>query len=391
MDIGLYVHIPFCAIRCGYCDFYTLGASQQSHALHQAYVEAVLAELGRARKEVAVKLDTVFIGGGTPSMLSERLLDRLLAGIRDDGGDRPPREFTVEANPASLTRVKAEVLRRHGVNRISLGAQSFNTAELRQLDRLHAPGSIESTASLVRSAGFEHLNLDLIFGIPGQTMSSWHESLDRAVQCGADHLSCYGLTYEPGTPLHLRRTEGRVVPMEEGLEADMYLGMIDRLASAGFEHYEISNFARPGARCLHNLRYWHQEPGLGIGPSAAGYLDGRRWQNVPDIDEYIRRVRAGRLPRREEETLSPWERAGELAILQLRLIDGMDTYWFRERTGFDPHEWFASAIGPHAEAGRLIVSPNRLRLSRQGLLVADIVMSDFLSCQEVDAARRAAG
>jgi oxygen-independent coproporphyrinogen III oxidase len=374
-DVGLYIHVPFCPRKCGYCDFYSIVPSgSQAEDL----VDAMLVELDRVFAEHDPHVETIFVGGGTPTSLSEAALGRLAIRLRRVVDLHHPVEFSVEANPVSLNELKAALLREAGVTRISMGAQSFDRGELRALDRLHAPEDITAGVELVRRCGFEHFNLDLIFGVPGQTLQTWADSLRRTVELGPDHVACYGLTYEPGTPLTRRRDEGTVIPADEDLETDMYLFTIDFLAEAGYEQYEISNFARPGGRCRHNLRYWHNQPGLGIGPAAASYLAGRRWRNVAGVDDYVRCIRAGTSTVIDLEALSPLERAGEAAMLRLRTVEGIRYEEFREQTGFDPRQLFAEAIRQHVESGLMRATCDRVALSRKGLPLADAVIRDFL-------------
>ncbi len=374
--IGLYVHVPFCTRKCGYCDFYsTVARADQPPAL----VAALLTELDQAVIRPGHQAETIFVGGGTPTVLPQEQMQRLFEALGKLARGSRTHEFTVEANPATLDARKAALLAEAGVDRVSLGAQSFNPSELRVLDREHDPADVERSVAIARAAGIRRLNLDLIFGVPGQTLASWAESLDRALALAPEHLACYGLTYEPGTPLHRRRAVGRLRQADEDLEADLYLMTIDRLAAAGYEQYEISAYARPGGRCLHNLRYWRNLPGVGLGPSASGYLEGRRYRNVPDTAEYVRRVNAGQDAAAEWETLSPLERAGEAAMLGLRMTEGIEPAEFNGQTGFDLWSLYREVIQPHLEAGLLTVTGGRVALTRRGLLVADRIMADFLS------------
>jgi len=375
MDVGLYIHIPFCAKKCKYCDFYSNVADKTTMA---SFVEAVLIELNSAVVAQDVRVKTIFIGGGTPSLLPEDLLTGLLMGLKQIVNQHEPEEFTIEANPATLSDSKACILREHGVNRISIGIQSFQSQELQVLGRIHGLDDITESVEIIRRAGFEHLNFDLIFGIPDQTMSSWRDSLQRAVDLGPDHMACYGLTYEPGTLLHAQRDAGTIIPVEQELEAEMYLAAIDRLAEAGFEHYEISNFAHTGGFCRHNLGYWNNQPSIGIGPSAVSFMAGRRWKNVPDTAEYVHRVLSGKSLAEESETLTSRRRAGELAMLQLRLIKGLKGSFFREKTGYDPHRLFAPIVDRCVRKGLLRVEGEYIALTRKGLLLADEVIADFL-------------
>ncbi len=378
IDAGLYVHVPFCRTKCGYCDFYSLVPAEGQAG---RYVDAVLAELadGPAAPGGPARVRTIFVGGGTPTVLPVAELLRLFRALGELARRDGVSEFTVEANPASLDEAKALALREAGVNRVSIGVQSFAAAELRTLGRSHRPEDVAQTVRSVRRWGFAHINLDLIFGIPGQTERSWEESLRMAIDLGPDHIACYGLTYEPGTPLHRRWVEGALDPCGEEAEVRMYECAIDTLTSAGFEHYEISNFARPGARCEHNLAYWRNEPYVGLGPAAASYFEGVRTRNVADVEEYVRRIALGQSPVVESERLDAKSRAGETAMLQLRLTDGIDRRWFERQTGFDPLTLFADVIRWHVAGRRLSVTPTHIRLTRSGLLIADSVMADFIT------------
>jgi oxygen-independent coproporphyrinogen-3 oxidase len=342
-------------------------------------VDALVRELAvYAARGTVGPFDTVFVGGGTPTVLPADELRRLLGALQQHTVAVGDVEFTVEANPATVTPATADLLVAAGVNRVSLGAQSFDPAELRVLDRAHAPEDVPRTVQTCRAAGIRQLSLDLIFGIPGQTPASWAASLAAALALAPDHLSCYGLTYEPDTPLRARRDAGLVHPVDEDLEAELFERTIDTLAAAGFEQYEISNFARPGSRCRHNLRYWRNEPYLGLGPSAAGFIDEVRYKNVADTAAYTAAVAEGRSPRCEEETLPPQRRARETAVLELRLIEGIDRRRFSARYGIDPVALFGDALTRHTANGLLVVTGTHVRLTRRGLLCANVVMADVV-------------
>jgi len=390
---SLYVHVPFCHTICGYCDFYSV---VYDRGRITPLVGALLCELDQCGRRYAPALRTIYVGGGTPTTLPPNELSRLLTAVRSDVefagpiSDRPAEsavgsvadrtccEFTVEANPATVTPEIADVLMGCAVTRVSIGAQSFHPSELRVLDRLHAPPQVGQTVAICRRAGIPQVNLDLIFAIPGQTLESWLANLRQAVELGPDHLSCYGLTYEHGTPLYERLQRGQVRQADSELEAEMYEATIDTLAAAGYRQYEISNFAKPGCECRHNLVYWRNEQYLGVGPSAAGYVDAVRYRNVPDVAAYVHAVSAGRSPRVEEERRSLDQQARETAMLSLRLTDGLDRRTFAARFGRDATELFADAVRRHVSLGLLEVSDGAIRLTRRGLLLADSVISDFL-------------
>lgn len=338
-------------------------------------VVALSAEM--AERDPGRQTESVFIGGGTPTVLPASALAALLAPVRDRTA--PVAEFTVEANPSSTDELKLDLLRRHGVNRISFGAQSFHADDLEVLQRLHDPRHIVESVCAARAAGFENINLDLIYAVPGQTLARWRDSLRRAVDLETEHLACYALMYEPGTQLTQLRRNGRIVACDEELEADMFELTIDELTAAGFEHYEISNFAKPGRRCHANVIYWQNREYLGIGPSAVSYLDGARQKNVPDVRQYIDGMKTG--PASiviERERLAPVARACETAVQMLRLTDGIDINLFRRLTGMDPASLFAEPLRRFSTAGLMQATADSIRLTRRGMLVANRIMSDLL-------------
>ena len=374
-SLALYIHVPFCRARCGYCDFFSVaGAAPQKM---KRVVDALIAELAARKPAVPDGPTTIFVGGGTPTVLPNDELDRLLEAAQPNV--RPTGEITVEANPESVTPGKCDTLAGCGVNRLSIGAQAFDPNELRLLERVHEVLTINSSVRLARQAGIHNLNLDLMFGIPGQTRETWADSLRRAVDLGVEHLSCYGLTYEPGTRLAQALEAGTVSPCDEELETELYLQAIDTLTAAGYEQYEISNFARPGRACRHNLAYWRNEPSIGIGPSAAGYLDGRRYRNVADLDAYVERIEQTGLAEETSETLTGAELAGELVMLGLRMRDGLDMSDVHARSGVDVRTACAGALADLEKRSLLRISGDRLVLTRPGLLVADAVITDLMA------------
>ncbi len=367
-----YVHIPFCAHHCGYCDFAI--ATGQDHWI-ELYLDALATELSTLNGPTPVR--TLFLGGGTPSHLSAAQLERLLAAVRrwlplKEGG-----EFSVEANPDSLDADKVAVLADHGVTRVSLGAQSFHPHLLRTLERKHGPDEVPRAVERVRRR-IEQVSLDLIFGVPGQTPDEWREDLARALALGPDHVSTYGLTYEKGTPLWKQRHRGLVRPLGEEAELEMYAAAIDALETAGFEHYEISNFARPGRRCRHNETYWANEAYFGFGMGAARYVLGRRELNTRDLHAYIRQTLAGEPATFQSEELEPTERARETMAVQLRRADGIDRAGFLTQTGFDLDVVAGEELVSLREQGLLNDDGSRVRLTRRGKYVADAVIERLL-------------
>jgi oxygen-independent coproporphyrinogen-3 oxidase len=342
-------------------------------------VDALLTELKGQAGALADGPFTVFVGGGTPTVLPDDQLSRLVKAVGEHVDESAGVEFTVEANPATLTTSNAAILRRFGANRISMGAQSFDPADLAVLERIHSPEDIGPGVRIARNAGFEEVNLDLIFAIPGQTMARWLDSLEKALSLEPEHLACYALTFEPNTVLTAKMQHGRITPCDENLEADMLLAARDRLTSEGFEHYEVSNYARPGYRCVHNVNYWRNKPYLGVGPSAVSYLDGVRRKNIADWAKYTTMINETGMAAVESETLSDFHRAGETAWLALRLADGIDPALFRIQTGLSAGDVFAESMARHAADGHLVVNDASIRVSTSGLLLTDLIAADFLN------------
>ncbi|MBK8915863.1 MAG: radical SAM family heme chaperone HemW [Phycisphaerales bacterium] len=370
---SLYVHVPFCHTICGYCDFYSAVLDKRRVT---PLVDALLRELDRLCDAYVLQLDTIFVGGGTPTVLPAAELERLLKRLATH--TTPGCEFNVEANPATVTDEIAEALRAAGVNRVSIGAQSFDRGELAVLDRIHNPEQVPQTVERVRRAGIPRISLDLIFAVPGQTTERWLANLSAALALGPQHLSCYGLTYEPGTPLFEQLRSGRVQRVDEDREADLLEATIDHLATAGFAQYEISNFALPGEACRHNLVYWNNLPALGIGPSAAGFDGLLRYRNVPDTAAYVRMMESGATARIEEERLSFDRRMRETAMLGLRLTRGLNRAEFTARFGHDPLSLFPDAGSDFICDGLLSVDADCVRLTRRGLLLANRVSAAVL-------------
>lgn len=369
-----YVHIPFCAHKCGYCDFASLAGMDH---LADRYLSALEREMA-ANLGDPQEVDTLFVGGGTPTRLDAAQLDRLMRIIGRWLVPAPGAEWTVEANPGTVDRRKADILAEAGVDRISLGAQSFRPESLRALERQHGREEVERAVEIVRDR-FPRWSLDLIFGVPGSTLDHWERDLDIAMGFGPSHLSCYGLVYEKGTPLWKQRADGAVRPVDEEVERSMYETTIERLSVAGLGMYEISNFARPGHESRHNLVYWANEAYFGFGVGAARYVRGVRSVNTRELPAYLRRIEAGEPATGPSEELAAEERARETAVLMLRRTTmGLDRDDFRRRTGFDIDELAGPAIERHRALGSLEEDGTRLRLSRDGIFVADEVLAAFL-------------
>jgi oxygen-independent coproporphyrinogen-3 oxidase len=371
---ALYVHVPFCTRKCGYCDFYSLAAAED---LQEDYLRALERELALLGPRLARPPQTVFIGGGTPTALGPQRLRRLLETVGEVAGGA--REFTVEANPGTLDAGVGRILASCGVNRLSLGVQSFRERELATLGRRHRHAQVVSAVRAARQAGIERLSADLIFGIPAQSPASWRESLERTLDLGLEHISCYCLGFEDGTDLAARRDRGEVREMSEAGQQRLYFSAIEQLREAGWEHYEISNFCRPGCRCLHNLTYWRNLPYLGAGPAAASYLDGVRWSHPADLDAWAGPLLAGRGPQVRWERLGGAAAAAEALMLGLRLIEGVDCAAFGRRYGQAPEEFFPLSIGRHVRMANLIMHAGRLRVAPERLFLSDAIFSDLLA------------
>lgn len=369
-----YLHVPFCRHKCHYCDFYSI---VDVPVRREQFVHRLLRELDAARPYLRRPLEAIFVGGGTPSLLGARLWEELLEATGRLLPLAEDLEFTIEANPETVTADLIAALAAGGVNRLSLGAQSFQVRHLRTLQRRHEPESVARSVRLARAGGFTNISLDLIFAIPGQSLEDWRADLDAALAVEPTHLSCYGLTFEPGTPLTARRDAGLIEPVDVDLQAAMYEAAIDRLAAADFEHYEISNWARPGHRCRHNLIYWTNGQWWPLGPAAAGHVGGWRWKTVPDLADYLA---SGPLPPIcDVEHLDPDGRIGEELMLGLRLLDGVELSRLRRLLSAGTRGGQrAAAIETHITAGLLHRRDARLCLTRRGLLLADIVLRDLI-------------
>jgi oxygen-independent coproporphyrinogen-3 oxidase len=325
VSAGLYVHVPFCLTRCGYCDFNAYAGLEH---LRGRYVRALLREAELAapvwRDERFVG---VFLGGGTPTTLEVADLLALLGQLRDRFEVDRDLEVTIEANPDTVDRAKLASLLEGGYTRLSMGAQSFDPAVLASLERAHDPSSVRFAFREARAAGFSNVSLDLIYGADGETLRSWERSLRETVDLGPEHVSAYALTVEASTPLGRKVRRGVVPAPDPDLQADMFELACEVLAAAGYGHYEVSNWAKPGRECVHNLGYWRRRPYLGLGAGAHSYRGERRWWNVRPPDAYLAAVEAGRLPVSGEERLGPADARLEEVLLRLRILEGVPSRW----------------------------------------------------------------
>ncbi|NNF42491.1 MAG: radical SAM family heme chaperone HemW [Phycisphaerales bacterium] len=370
---GLYLHVPFCFHKCHYCDFYSI---VDALGRHEQFVHRLLRERDAAAEAMGDTPETIFVGGGTPTLLPAASWRELLAGLASSIGPGLA-EFTVEANPETVTGELLDVLVAGGVTRISIGAQSFQPAHLQTLERWHDPENVARSVERARAAGLRRVSLDLIFGIPGQTVDDWADDLARALALEPDHLSCYGLTYEPNTPMTIRLRRGDFEASPDETTAAMYELTRHTLALAGYEHYEISNWARPGERCRHNLLYWTNRSWWPLGPGAAGHVGGVRWKNAPRLSEYLES--SGLPPITDVERVDADGVVGERLMLGLRLIDGLPLGVIDELLATGGRgSTRAAAIAKHEDAGRLERANGRLRLTETGQLLADLVLVDLI-------------
>ncbi|MEZ6061472.1 MAG: radical SAM family heme chaperone HemW [Planctomycetaceae bacterium] len=369
---AVYVHVPFCLHRCGYCDF-TLVASRDE--LIPAFLTAIANELATATR--AWSVESIFIGGGTPTHLNPEQLDQLLGQVRTHFPLNAGGEFSIEANPDGLDDERLDVLVRHGINRLSLGVQSFDNEVLKILERRHT--AEEAVECIQRSAEFiDNVSVDLIFGVPSQTVSSWSATLRQATLLPVRHISTYGLTFETGTDFTRRRRQGRLVALPDEIEREMYAAGIRQLAAAGFEHYEISNFAAPGFRCRHNQVYWDAREYFAFGPGAARYVNGVRSTNRRNVAAWIESWNRSELCLQHFEELTDEQRAREAIMLGLRLVDGFDLDSFEQRFGRTVEDLAGDALRRNLDTGQLAITDNRLHLTDEGRFLADSVVVDFL-------------
>lgn len=371
---GAYVHVPFCRHKCHYCDFYSF-VDTENRA--QAYVERLEAELASAVPFLTQPIETVFVGGGTPTMLGASLLERMLISIRRILPIAEDAEWTVEANPETVDESIAAALANSGVRRVSLGAQSFNPKLLKALERDHDPASVGRAIRVLRAAGIAQLNLDLIFAVPGSTLAEWQADVGALLELSPDHVSAYGLVYEPNTPLAVKLRKGLVTRLAENDEALQYEYVAQALGSAGYDRYEISNWSRPGLACKHNVLYWENADWWAFGPSGASHGAGVRWRNVPRLATWLE---SGPSPHVDEvEKLDEDGRVGECFMLGLRLIDGMSMKRVDGLLGDGTASLRRRRVIATAVAdGRLEQCAGQLRFTAHGLMVADSVLSALI-------------
>ena len=393
--ISLYLHIPFCHAKCHYCDFNSYAGML---GLRERYVDALLREIAYAGARSAhedgspKRCRTIFLGGGTPSLLLPEQVDAILAAARSAFAVDADAEITLEANPGTLEYGRLDQLRAVGVNRLSMGAQSFDPDLLRWMGRIHSPEEIEQAFAAGRAAGFTNINLDFIYALPGQSLATWEATLDRALALRPDHLSLYSLIVEEGTPLFRWVAQGKVTPADEDMAADMYELARDGMARAGYHHYEVSNWALRGHECHHNLTYWRNLPYIGLGAGAHGWSGRERYAETRPIREYIARATAAQtgdqtlpaLAVADREAIDRPLEMAETAILGLRLVDGLDLATFMRRFGASFDAVFGERLAPLATYGLVERTDGRIRLTERGLLLGNEVFERLLPEQATD-------
>ena len=377
-QLGIYIHIPFCRSKCDYCDFYSLSGREADMA---AYQKALLAHIKETAPHAkGMEVDTIYFGGGTPSYYGAKRLKTLLKTLQKQFRVCKDAEITLEANPDSVDLRSLKQLRRAGFNRISLGVQSACDAHLRDLHRPHNFQQTRDAVDAARKAGFDNLSLDLIYGLPGQDMPAWQDTLEQVLALSPNHLSCYGLKVEEGTPLSQRVADGLTLP-DDDLQADMYLHTVDRLAQAGFVQYEISNFAQPGMESRHNLRYWFTRPYIGFGPGAHSDFGGRRYSFVRNLDDYIHGVLNGSNIIDSSDLIPDRERCGEYLMLRLRTTHGIEEWEYR-RSYFMNFAPLEELLLSYQRLGFAMQENGRWRFTPKGFLLSNQLIGLLMEQQE---------
>lgn len=365
---GLYIHIPFCVKKCEYCDFVSYTGKENSI---DAYIDAVKAEAASYKGQ---DIGTVFIGGGTPTVMSAAQIERLCVAIKENFNISDSVEWTAEANPGTVTAEKAEAMLNSGINRVSVGVQSFNDNELRAAGRIHSAEIAYKTIELLSREGFENISIDLMASLPYQTRQSFERSLKTAVSLPLKHISVYSLIIEEGTPIKKKYEDGIYAEPDEDTDRELYSYTQSFLEDSGFYRYEISNYAKPGYESKHNMLYWNCEEYIGLGVAAHSYIDGVRYSNGPELERYI----SGIFADGEREQLSKRDMMGEFMMLGLRKVHGVSVDEFFRRFGCRLEDIFRNQLKKHISAGLLEYDGERCRLTERGLDLANTVMCDFI-------------
>lgn len=384
MNAGLYVHIPFCVKKCPYCDFYSITDGE----LRSAFVDALITEM-RMTRDPNLTFDTLYMGGGTPSVLDAKTIGKIIETARQSYEILPQAEITLEINPGTVTLKQFEEYRYSGVNRINIGVQSFDPANLQFLGRIHSGRDAHAAVTWAQEAGFENLGLDLIYGIPNQTKTSWLRDLKLAIESEPRHLSCYILSFEPGTPFYRDLQEDILKPLAEPQVCEMFETTLEFLSDNGYVQYEMSNFARAimnssglksaeRNRSRHNMKYWNFAPYVGLGPSAHSFLETKRYWNCADVEKYIQDLNAGTLPRAGGERLSMEQLMIEAIYLGLRQTKGILIDIFDKKFGVNFNAMFEEIINRLEARGLIVISQDRCTLTSRGMLYLDSIAAMFI-------------
>ena len=374
-SLGIYVHIPFCRAKCSYCAFVSEVCDR---ALQQSYVAALCGEITAAGGDFSVPVDTIFFGGGTPTVLETTELSAILQGLRAAFPVAANAEISLEANPGTVDRNSLQLLRQTGFNRLSLGVQSFDDTVLAGIGRIHRAEEAEKAFSDARAAGFENISLDLMYGLPLQSVSGWKTTLERAVALGPDHISAYGLKLEEGTPLEVSVTSGRVALPSEEDEESMYDLLNDFLPSQGYARYEISNYATAEKECRHNLKYWNCEAYRGFGVAAHSFDGMDRFANTEDVSQYVESMTSGKLPEIFRETLDRPTAMAEYVFLSLRTVRGLNEIDFARRFERKFFEYYQEPVARLVRFGLLMQENDAWRLTERGMKLGNQAFAEFL-------------
>lgn len=377
-EMGIYVHIPFCLRKCNYCDFFSV--SGFSKGILEQYVDALICEIEKSQLEKEYNFSTVYIGGGTPSLLEGKHVERILKALYKKFRLKSDVEITMEANPATLNKGRISHFYDAGINRFSLGVQSFADEELKILGRMHDERDILKTIEFFHELNIENFNIDLIYGIPGQTREKWENNLKKAVDSAPLHISMYLLQLDDSVPMAKLVEKGHLKMLTDEDECNFYYLGLEYLENEGFKQYEISNFSRPGFTCRHNLIYWQAKEYIGIGAGAVSYIDQKRFLNIPGVEKYIKNLSAGFLPPREELEFmdTPEKVAADAVILGLRLCQGINLKEFARRFGIDIKQRYKNIINKYVNADLLKLEDGYIYLTKKGYFLANEVLKEFM-------------
>lgn len=377
---GIYLHIPFCSQACSYCDFHFSTNLSRLDAM----ADALLAEIGLQKGYFPAQttIDTIYFGGGTPSLLPDKWLGQIMDALRENFRLATTAEITLEANPDDLSRTKLRELHAMGVNRLSIGIQSFSDADLRLLNRSHDAQQADRAVKSAQDIGIDNITIDLIYGIPGSGTKVWEANVAQAVALAVPHVSAYALTVEEKTQLHHQIAQGKITPEPDSTHEAQYFHLIDRLGEAGIVQYELSNFARAGHRSRHNSAYWRGVPYLGLGPSAHSFDGAQRSWNVANNAAYLRAIAQGQPATASTETLTDRDQYNEYLMTQLRIVDGLDLHHVQSRWGINLLADAEDAVQSWVSAGLMVHQNSRLRLTRHGFMVSDAIIRELFRIED---------